>query len=90
MCLCGDTMCWSCGPAQGFDPAFEKHFEKFCASEKAKEIEATFSDPDSEECADALRKAAQECFVQEPDPWDGYPEETDYKAEYEEWRKGCY
>lgn len=22
-CLCGDTNCPSCGPAQGYDPAFE-------------------------------------------------------------------
>lgn len=26
-CLCGDTNCWSCGPAQGFDPAFERVME---------------------------------------------------------------
>jgi hypothetical protein len=23
-CYCGDTSCPSCGPAQGFDPAFER------------------------------------------------------------------
>jgi hypothetical protein len=30
MCLCGDTACDSCGPAQGFDPAFERAVEALC------------------------------------------------------------
>lgn len=31
-CMCGDVMCPSCGPAQGFDPAFETVVEwlEFC------------------------------------------------------------
>jgi len=28
MCLCGDTACASCGPAQGYDPAREAFVEK--------------------------------------------------------------
>ena len=32
-CMCGDPYCPSCGPAQGFDPSYEKFldevFEKF-------------------------------------------------------------
>ncbi len=28
-CLCGDTACGSCGPAQGYDPHFEKNIEKW-------------------------------------------------------------
>lgn len=28
MCLCGDTACWSCGPAQGFNPAMEAACEQ--------------------------------------------------------------
>lgn len=27
-CMCGDTMCPSCGPAQGYDPKFEVLCEK--------------------------------------------------------------
>lgn len=26
--MCGDTACWSCGPAQGFDPAMEAACEQ--------------------------------------------------------------
>lgn len=26
-CMCGDTMCPSCGPAQGYDPVYEKMYE---------------------------------------------------------------
>ena len=26
-CFCGDTECYSCGPAQGYDPAFETLFK---------------------------------------------------------------
>lgn len=29
-CLCGDTMCPSCGPAQGYDPHFEQFYEAYC------------------------------------------------------------
>jgi hypothetical protein len=29
-CLCGDTMCPSCGPAQGYDPHFEQFCETYC------------------------------------------------------------
>jgi hypothetical protein len=25
--MCGDTMCPSCGPAQGYDPVYEKMYE---------------------------------------------------------------
>lgn len=63
MCMCGDYMCGSCGPAQGFDPRFEKFFEEFCeTSEKAKEIYAGAQDPDSDETLDLVREAAQEAY----------------------------
>ena len=26
-CMCGDTMCPSCGPAQGYDPKFDRFCE---------------------------------------------------------------
>ena len=29
-CLCGDTACPSCGPAQGYDPAWERLEEEMC------------------------------------------------------------
>jgi hypothetical protein len=28
MCYCGDSACWSCGPAQGYDPAMEAACEQ--------------------------------------------------------------
>lgn len=31
MCLCGDTACGSCGPAQGFNPEFERAVEALCS-----------------------------------------------------------
>ena len=63
MCLCGDYMCPSCGPAQGYDPAFEKFFENtFLVSPEAEEICARFDDPDGEECSEALREAAQGAY----------------------------
>lgn len=31
MCMCGDSACWSCGPAQGFDPAMEAACERLLA-----------------------------------------------------------
>lgn len=31
MCMCGDTACWSCGPAQGYDPAREAACERLLA-----------------------------------------------------------
>ena len=26
-CMCGAPDCWSCGPAQGYDPAYERYRE---------------------------------------------------------------
>lgn len=31
MCMCGDTACWSCGPAQGYDPAMQAACERLLA-----------------------------------------------------------
>jgi hypothetical protein len=30
--MCGDPMCWSCGPAQGYDPKMEALYERICKS----------------------------------------------------------
>jgi len=29
-CMCGDTNCWICGPAQGHDPDFELVCDSLC------------------------------------------------------------
>jgi hypothetical protein len=29
-CMCGDTQCPSCGPAQGYDPQFERFCDAYC------------------------------------------------------------
>ncbi len=42
-CLCGDTACPSCGPAQGFDPRLEAFWDK--AFEKWPELQDAVEGP---------------------------------------------
>lgn len=51
-CMCGDTACWSCGPAQGFDPDREALMEDL--TEAFPWVEILMEEPGNEEKLTAL------------------------------------
>lgn len=52
-CLCGDTACPSCGPAQGYDPKYEAALEAIISAMTA-EVFAAPGNPSGVGCAERL------------------------------------
>lgn len=58
-CMCGDTACWSCGPAQGAGPVFEEC--PVCGGVNFDEETGDLFDEDHQTCgaADCIAKAVE-------------------------------